>query len=1255
MMKKLRALALALSAAVAPQLAHAGGPPAIPMSYLGAALGVPKTDANNHILPANIPGPTVSTLGGVLSLPAAPHEFVNSLGNGGALGVAQPAFSDLSGQATLGQLPTIPTTQISGLAPSATTDTTNASNITSGTLPGARLPMPAASVLGGAFSLSATAHEWVNSLGTNGAFTVAQPSSADISDFSTAAIASAWGGTGAPPAPRVGNPITYGVQNTAAAAAIMANSTHPAQVVAGVPGTQIANYNGRDSVALYVDNTAPPYLFSASATSFDATHAYFSTPLTQTQINQALVGMFVVTTNSPPDTGMITAVDPAGGSITVNNWTVPGNTATGQVPPSAATVNFNPITGVWGVNFGAYLNANSVATSAQGAEVDMWNYQSITNGATAMADVPRVIGENITTTGTQAGSIGSTVRGDFRDGYWSQSGWEAGYLYDPTINGLTPGTLGGFVARMPYNLAFNAINSSTGTSEFSVGGANGNIITLGTITASGSVSANGGLTAASLTVPGANTFSYNLSGVSTGSTSGGAEFGWNFTNGDGDTDITFGQGGGGLGELNFYPRNASGTIGTQAARLTAGGNFTVPGSINAASGAISGVLTVPTATAGTSTTQAASTAFTTSAVGVETTRAEAAEALLAPLASPSFTGVTSAQSLSVTGGNIFSLSLAGVSTGKSTGGAEFGWNFTNGDGDTDITFGQGTGGLGELNFYPRNGSGAIGAQAARLTAGGNFTAAGSLSGTSLSLTGSQTASTVFAAPNGAAGAPSFRQLGFTDLSGSASLTQLPTIPASQTSGLLPLTGGTLSNALTLSGGSLTVSVGAITATMGAITEGTTSQVQLSGAQATITGAAASNRLLRFNTSSGDRWALLVNSTAESGSNAGSDLQLNAYDDSGNLLSTPLKITRSTGAITDAQAENMSLNPGAMLYLDAMSLTGAGTTWEQFSVVDPLDSATLSNGSNMINAVGTYGGSTFSGNRFALNTSQTISSALPTLGGVGPFIIGYNMSQTDAYPLGGTSTVAGGTFMGYDGVTNLAAGATNLFQVNGGAFDMAIQAGASTSQKIGVAIDLLAGDAVQGSALDTALTFETSPGSVVSPGWKNLISVGNLDGWWPVASTGTIIGTTTPYAGGPAYTAAYGIDFSAVAFSGDFLKSDGFTVDGSGNIIGNNVTVSGFEVDTNANSLASAGTTLATATALTKTINVVTACASGGVSLPPAAIGTTIKVFDRCGGPFNIYPDSSTDEIENGSAGAAVVAISASDNFFTKVSATQWLQ
>src|ERR1019366_8614025 len=83
---------------------------------------------------------------------------------------------------------------------------------------------------------------------------------------------------------------------------------------------------------------------------------------------------------------------------------------------------------------------------------------------------------------------------------------------------------------------------------------------------------------------------------------------------------------------------ATAAIGVETSRAEAAEALLAP----LASPTLTGTPTAPTKTALTSNTDVATTAYTDSAVGVETTRAEAAEALLAPLASPALTGAPTA-------------------------------------------------------------------------------------------------------------------------------------------------------------------------------------------------------------------------------------------------------------------------------------------------------------------------------------------------------------------------------------------------------------------------------------------------------------------------------------------------------------------------------------------------------------------------------------------------------------------------------------
>ena len=58
---------------------------------------------SNTLAPARLPNPTSSTLGGVQSAAAVSHQFVNQITTLGVVSLAQPAFTDLSGTATVAQ------------------------------------------------------------------------------------------------------------------------------------------------------------------------------------------------------------------------------------------------------------------------------------------------------------------------------------------------------------------------------------------------------------------------------------------------------------------------------------------------------------------------------------------------------------------------------------------------------------------------------------------------------------------------------------------------------------------------------------------------------------------------------------------------------------------------------------------------------------------------------------------------------------------------------------------------------------------------------------------------------------------------------------------------------------------------------------------------------------------------------------------------------------------------------------------------
>lgn len=89
--------------------------------------------------------------------------------------------------------------------------------------------------------------------------------------------------------------------------------------------------------------------------------------------------------------------------------------------------------------------------------------------------------------------------------------------------------------------------------------------------------------------------------------------------------------------------------------------------------------------------------------------------------------------------------------------------------------------------------------------------------------------------------------------------------------------------------------------VGTSTDNGTDKLQVNGSTnlgglVTINGAAATNRMTAYTTSGSARWKQGVSSTAESGSNAGSDWFVNRYSDAGAAIDTPLSITRSSGVV-----------------------------------------------------------------------------------------------------------------------------------------------------------------------------------------------------------------------------------------------------------------------------------------------------------------------------------------------------------------------
>ena len=158
---------------------------------------------------------------------------------------------------------------------------------------------------------------------------------------------------------------------------------------------------------------------------------------------------------------------------------------------------------------------------------------------------------------------------------------------------------------------------------------------------------------------------------------------------------------------------------------------------------------------------------------------------------------------------------------------------------------------------------------------------------------------------------------------------------------------------------------------------------------------------------------------------------------------------------------------------------------------------------------------------------------------GQFYVAGAFWVTASYPAGGP----GSLFAKNDSV-QLKTGGTGWEEVCGYELNVAVETGATCAYKHGMKIVTWVDDAVSGLVgKDSAYSIGAM--SPTAPGWDVGFAFGDGYGYWPMKPFGTMIGTVTGASGGPAKQAAWGIDFSQVAFSGGTIKGPGFSVDGSG--------------------------------------------------------------------------------------------------------------
>lgn len=167
------------------------------------------------------------------------------------------------------------------------------------------------------------------------------------------------------------NPLTFGFAANAVAGSFVANSTHPPQIMGtfGTPSAQ-ALYPTRDSVAVYMDNTAPAPIANQAGT-FSTTQFFPTVPFTAPQLAQFVVGMNVLTNDATFYSGIVTSWAANGSSLTVSGWFRQGNPAGGQTPAGSSAI-VNAVTKTWVQNGNClYPASGSVATACAGYEMGL--------------------------------------------------------------------------------------------------------------------------------------------------------------------------------------------------------------------------------------------------------------------------------------------------------------------------------------------------------------------------------------------------------------------------------------------------------------------------------------------------------------------------------------------------------------------------------------------------------------------------------------------------------------------------------------------------------------------------------------------------------------------------------------------------------------------------------------------------------------------------------------------------------------------
>lgn len=248
----------------------------------------------------------------------------------------------------------------------------------------------------------------------------------------------------------------------------------------------------------------------------------------------------------------------------------------------------------------------------------------------------------------------------------------------------------------------------------------------------------------------------------------------------------------------------------------------------------------------------------------------------------------------------------------------------------------------------------------------------------------------------------------------------------------------------------------------------------------------------------------------------------------------------TGLHTFNGGVNANRSGANTLFNTAQTLSGTATAFSANYFAINSDTMAITSGFGVgWNYDYFFGGAAMQGHRVLQRLSAVFAGADNGLEPV-PYYLTGTRSMTVNSGDGGTGTgvsTSRGGFM-VDNPIIVANNAPNLFDVTNHEFNISVDAASSTYYKSILSLVALATDKTQGSTNDGSLIFSAQPGAV---GWKTVIDMSAANGAVPYNASSILWRVT----GGSAGTA---MDFTGVTLA-YVLRSNGFTLDGSGNVSG----------------------------------------------------------------------------------------------------------